>query len=167
MSYELKWRAEPRKERSLIDIEVFDYMHVVKSILWTVIGCWPSELIYWCIHTPTCFSHVAESELKWGTCSVSVIARNPCLPCSNQGQGRLPCWCWKWLLLFSPGPLLFVWIAGMPFPGFCSKQSVCVFFLWGPNSCSQCHFEVLSCRILPVLKQCLVAMSTQLCNQLS
>ena len=35
--------------RDFIAIGAFHYVHVVKFILWTVIGCWSSEWIYWCV----------------------------------------------------------------------------------------------------------------------
>ena len=37
-SYKLK--------RDYMDIEALHYLQVAKSILWTVIGCWPSEWVY-------------------------------------------------------------------------------------------------------------------------
>ena len=37
---------------------MFHYLKVAKSILWTVIGCWPSEWLYYCIYTTACFSNV-------------------------------------------------------------------------------------------------------------
>ena len=41
LSYELEW--------DYMDIEAFLYSQLAKSILWTVIGCWPSEWVYQCI----------------------------------------------------------------------------------------------------------------------
>ena len=38
MSYELKW--------DYVDIGAFHYSQVDKSILWTVIGYWPSEWVF-------------------------------------------------------------------------------------------------------------------------
>ena len=42
-----------------MDIRTFHYSKVAKPIPCTVISCWPSEWAYWCIYTPTCFSHVS------------------------------------------------------------------------------------------------------------
>ena len=39
-------------------ISEYSYLKVVKSILWTVIGCSPSEWVYQCIYIPACFNHV-------------------------------------------------------------------------------------------------------------
>ena len=41
-----------------MNIGTFHYSKVAKSILWRVIGCWPSDWVYKCIYTPACFSHV-------------------------------------------------------------------------------------------------------------
>ena len=60
MSYELKW--------NYIDIGAFHYSQVAKSILWTVIGCWPSEggiLVYIYIYILACFSLVTGSVLSY------------------------------------------------------------------------------------------------------
>ena len=52
MNYALEWDK--------MDIRMFPYSKVAKSIPWIVISSWPSEWAYECVYTPSCFSHVSS-----------------------------------------------------------------------------------------------------------
>ena len=64
-SWVMSWSdMQNQGRRDFIDIGAFHYAHMVKSILWTVIGCWPCEFIHWCIYILACFSHVTGYVLN-------------------------------------------------------------------------------------------------------